>query len=87
MIYDWREDSFEELPFLEWKLVASNVYQTVITKNGRKYKAQLQCLSSSWKLKLVEEVTDRIILELRFRDVGQDDAMSKAEYYILEYIT
>lgn len=86
MIYDWREDSFEEIPFLEWRQVDANCYQTIIKKNGRKYRAELLSRTSSWKLKLTQVDKNITMLELRFRNVTQDDAMSKAEFYILEYI-
>ena len=86
MINDWREYEFEELPFMDWKLVSGNSYATTITKNGRKYRAQLFSLQNSWRLKLTQENNQAVILELRFRNVSQEDAMTKAEYYILEYI-
>jgi hypothetical protein len=53
-------------------------------KNGVPFEARLFMAGHSWKLKLTNKVTGRYALELRFRDMSLNDAMVKAEYYIME---
>jgi hypothetical protein len=53
-------------------------------KNGVPFEARLFLAGSGWKLKLTNKVTGRYALELRFRNMSLNDAMVKAEFYILE---
>lgn len=84
MLYRFDDHSFEELPTLEWEELRLNNYKTELIKNGVPFEARLFQVDKTWKLKLVNKMTGKFALELRFRDLSLNDAMVKAEYYILE---
>lgn len=84
MIYEFEDESFNEMPFMHWKLLG-NTHVTTFTKNNRKYTACLSAMTNSWKLKLARLDDDKIIIELRLRNLSLDDALFKAETYIMEY--
>jgi hypothetical protein len=85
MLYRFEDDhDFEELPTLEWEELRLNNYKTELIKNGVPFEARLFQVEKSWKLKLTNKMTGKYALELRFRDLSLNDAMVKAEYYILE---
>jgi hypothetical protein len=83
MLYHF-EDSFDEMPTLDWQEVKDKDFKTEIMKNGVPFEARLFMQGESWKLKLSNKVTGRYALELRFRNMSLNDAMVKAEYYIME---
>lgn len=85
MLYHFDND-FEELPTLDWDEVKTKDFRTELLKNGVPFEARLFQAGSGWKLKLTNKVTDRYTLELRFREMSLNDALVKAEYYILEYL-
>lgn len=82
MLYHFEDP--EEMPTLEWEDHGKNSYKTELTKNGVPFEARLFEGEKSWKLKLVNKMTDKYVLELRFRNLTLNDAMVKAEFYILE---
>ncbi len=82
MLYHFEDP--EEMPTLEWEDLGKNGYKTELTKNGVPFEARLFEGDKSWKLKLVNKMTDKYVLELRFRNLTLNDAMVKAEFYILE---
>lgn len=84
MLYHFEEPEFEEMPTLDWQEVKDKVFSTELMKNGVPFEARLFASEKSWKLKLTNKVTGRYALELRFRNMSLNDAMVKAEYYILE---
>lgn len=84
MIYEFDTEEYQELPFMDWKLT-NDIYTTEFLKNNRKYLATITPLSNSWKFKLVRIADEKIMIELRFRDMIADDALFKAETYIMEY--
>ena len=84
MIYEFEVEDYNEMPFMHWKLL-SNVYITAFTRNDRKYEASLSPMTNSWKLKLVRIDDEKTMIELRFRNLSKDDALFKAETYIMEY--
>lgn len=72
------------MPTLDWVEIKNNEFSTELTKNGVPFRARIFKVDRTWKLKLTNLMTNKYVLELRFRDLSQEDAMVKAEYYILE---
>jgi hypothetical protein len=83
MLYHF-DDHFDEMPTLDWEELKDKDFKTEIMKNGVPYEARLFLAGSGWKLKLTNKITGRYALELRFRNMSLNDAMVKAEFYILE---
>jgi len=83
MLYHF-ESEFDEMPTLDWDEVKDKDFKTELMKNGVPFEARLFMVGHSWKLKLTNKVTGRYALELRFRNMSLNDAMVKAEYYIME---
>lgn len=85
MLYHFdQEPEFDEMPSLDWQEVKDKDFKTEIMKNGVPFEARLFIAGTGWKLKLTNKVTGRYVLELRFREMSLNDAMVKAEYYVLE---
>lgn len=84
MLYHFDDPEFEELPSLEWEELRPNSFKTELVKNGVPFEARLAQAGEAWKLKLTNKLTGKYNLELRFRNMMLNDAMVKAEYYILE---
>ena len=77
---------YDEEALFDWKTRGTG-YQIRITKNGRRYLAQLSELQSSYKLCLTRLDDNKKVIELRFRNTSLKDALVRAEYYIMEYST
>lgn len=85
MLYHFdQEPEFDEMPSLDWQEVKDKEFKTELLKNGVPFEARLMESDKSWKLKLTNKATGRYALELRFRNLSLNDAMVKAEFYILE---
>ena len=84
MLYRFEDNDFEELPTLEWEELRLNNYKTELIKNGVPFEARLFESEKAWKLKPTNKMTGKYALELRFRNLTLNDAMVKAEFYILE---
>ena len=82
MLYHF--DDPEEMPTLEWEEFKMKHFKTDMIKNGVPFEARLVPAGESWKLKLTNKITGKYALELRFRNMNLNDAMVKAEFYILE---
>lgn len=55
------------------------------TKNGRKYRGTVTPLEKSFRLTLIRLEDSKVMIEIRMRDIVLDDALFKAETYIMEY--
>lgn len=82
MLYHF-ENEFEMQPSLDWEEISEG-YAVELTKNGVPFLARLIESGKTWRLKLINRKTSKYVLELRFRDMSANDALAKAEYYILE---
>jgi len=82
MLYHFDEP--EEMPTLDWEETRPKNFKTELIKNGVPFEARLVPAGESWKLKLTNKITGTYALELRFRNMSLNDAMVKAEFYILE---
>lgn len=84
MIYEYTKTDYDEEAFFDWRVFGKN-YEIEIVKNGRQYYARLCPLENSYRLTLKRREDKKTIIELRFRNTSLNDALVRAEYYIMEY--
>lgn len=85
MIYDFSTEEFSSSPILDWRRVEDN-YETKVIKNGKIFTAYLIKKENSYKMKLVKDSDNMIVLEIRLRSLNIEEIMARAEFYIFDGI-